>query len=85
MAEGLKRGGMIAPVMCAGCAIAAMAGASGVRSWLQAHHLTWLTPKRMRMATVVLFVVAAGVSTVGMSGSSAPQHPAAHHAGLQAR
>ncbi|MEA2372021.1 MAG: hypothetical protein QOH12_2415, partial [Solirubrobacteraceae bacterium] len=27
--------------------MAAMAGVSGVRSWLQAHHLGWLTPQRL--------------------------------------
>jgi hypothetical protein len=62
--------------MCAGCAITAMAGASGARSWLQAHHSTWLTPKRMRLATATLFVLAIGVSSVGLSGSTAP--PTAH-------
>src|SRR5829696_6674712 len=33
--------------MCAACAMAAMAGATGARSWLQARHDTWLTPRRM--------------------------------------
>lgn len=32
--------------------MAAAAGASGARSWLQARHMTWLTPKRMRAATL---------------------------------
>jgi len=45
--------------MCAACAMAAMAGASGARSWLQAQHTTWLTPKRMRAATITLFTAAA--------------------------
>src|SRR3954451_15656313 len=36
--------------MCAGCALAAMTGASATRSWLQAQHLTWLTPQRMKVA-----------------------------------
>jgi hypothetical protein len=58
--------------MCAGCAIAAMAGASGARSWLQTRHTTWLTPRRMRAATVTLFLAATGVSSVGLSGSSTP-------------
>jgi hypothetical protein len=47
-----------------------MAGASGVRSWLQAHHLGWLTPKRLRAATIALFVVATLVSSIGLSGST---------------
>jgi len=49
-----------------------MAGATGVRSWLQAHHLTWLTPHRMRAVTIALFATAALVASVGLSGSSAP-------------
>jgi hypothetical protein len=62
--------------MCAGCAIAAAAGASGARSWLQAQHLSWLTPRRMRNATIALFVAAFGVSSVGISGSTPPPHHA---------
>jgi hypothetical protein len=54
--------------------MAAMAGASGTRSWLQNHHLTWLTPKRLRAATAALFVAAFGFPSVGLSGST----PAAH-------
>jgi hypothetical protein len=56
--------------------MAAAAGASGVRSWLQTRHMTWLTPKRLRAATLMLFVAAFGVSSFGLSGSStaATQH-----------
>jgi hypothetical protein len=62
--------------------MAAAAGATGVRSWLQAQHLTWLTPKRLRAITVGLFVAALLVSTVGFSGSSKPplHHRSAAHA-----
>jgi hypothetical protein len=49
--------------------MAAAAGATGVRSWLQAHHLTWLTPKRMKIVTIALMVAALLVSTIGLSGS----------------
>jgi hypothetical protein len=56
--------------------MAAMAGASGTRSWLQNRHMTWLTPERIRAATIVLFVVAFVVSSVALSGST----PAPHHA-----
>jgi hypothetical protein len=52
--------------------MAAMAGASGTRSWIQARHLTWLTPARMRRVTVALFVAGTVVSSVGLSGSSKP-------------
>jgi len=72
--------------MCAACAIAAAAGASGARSWFQAHHMTWLTPRRMRFATAMLFVVAGLVSSVSLSGSTKPPpRPVAHHALAQAR
>lgn len=61
--------------------MAAAAGASGVRSWLQAHHMTWLTPKRLRAATLALFVAAFGISSFGLSGSStaASSHASAVH------
>jgi hypothetical protein len=59
--------------------MAAAAGATGVRSWLQAQHVTWLTPARLRGATIALFVAALLVSTVGFSGSTPPP-PARHHA-----
>jgi hypothetical protein len=52
--------------------MAAAAGASGARSWLQAQHRTWLTPRRLRAATVALFVAAFGISSVGLGGSSQP-------------
>lgn len=55
--------------MCAGCALAAMTGATGVRAWLQAHHLTWLTPTRLRKVTIALFAVAILVASVEISGS----------------
>jgi hypothetical protein len=57
--------------------MATMAGATGVRAWLQARHLTWLTPRRMRIATVTLFIAATLGSSVVLSGSSRAQHPAA--------
>jgi hypothetical protein len=61
--------------VCAACAMAAMAGASGARSWLQQQHTTWLTPQRMRVATVGLFTAAAIGSSVTISGSTpGPAH-----------
>ncbi len=44
--------------------------------------MTWLTPKRMRTATVALFLVATIVSSVGLSGSTKPspqRSGAVHH------
>ena len=58
--------------------MAAMAGASGARSWLQAQHATWLTPKRMRAATITLFTAAAIGSSVTISGSTPGPHHHAH-------
>lgn len=55
--------------------MAAAAGATGARSWLQAHHITWLTPRRLRAVTCVLCTAALGVSTIGLSGSSAGGQP----------
>jgi hypothetical protein len=52
--------------------MAAMAGASGARTWLHAHHLTWLTPQRLRALTIAGFIVAVLASSVTLSGSTAP-------------
>jgi hypothetical protein len=57
-----------------------MTGASATRGWLQAHHQTWLTPKRMKVATVVLFTAATIGSSATLGGSSTPVHPATQHA-----
>ena len=53
--------------------MAAAAGASGARSWLQAQHMTWLTPERLRAATIALFVAAFGFSSITLSGSTPSQ------------
>jgi hypothetical protein len=58
--------------------MAAMAGATGTRSWLQSQHMTWLTPARMRAFTIALFVVAFVVSSVALSGSGAAHAAHAH-------
>jgi hypothetical protein len=62
--------------MCAGCAIVAASAASGFRTWLQSHHLGWLTPRRMRALTITAMCAATLVSSVGFSGST----PAGSHA-----
>jgi hypothetical protein len=56
--------------------MAAMTGATGARSWLQAQHASWLTPQRLRVATVGIFAAATLGSSVALGGSSAPDHPA---------
>ena len=58
--------------------MAAMAGASGARSWLQNQHTTWLTPRRMKVATVGLFAAAAIGSSVTISGSTPAPAQRAH-------
>ncbi len=50
--------------------MAAAAGASGVRSWLQTRTWRWLTPALLRRATVGVFVVALLLSSVTLSGSA---------------
>jgi hypothetical protein len=62
--------------------MAAMTGATATRTWLQAQHATWLTPRRMKVATVVIFSAATLGSSATLSGSSTPTHhtPPAHAA-----
>ncbi|MGH2948228.1 MAG: hypothetical protein ACRDPC_18570 [Solirubrobacteraceae bacterium] len=47
----------------------AAAGATGIRTWLATRRYSWLTPGRMRFAT--MFMVGAGVigASVGLSGT----------------
>jgi hypothetical protein len=71
--------------MCAGCVMAAAAGASGARSWLQARHATWLTPKRVRAATIALFVAAFGFSSISLGGSTPAQRHGTQPASAQSR
>lgn len=57
--------------------MSALAGASGVRAWLQSRGWAFLTPQRLRRATIGVFVAATLVSTVGLTGSSTPDRAAA--------
>ncbi len=66
--------------------MAAASAASGFRTWLQTHSFGWLTPSRLRKLTIGAMCAAGLVSTIGVSGSSAPAaaaHPSAvvasHH------
>jgi hypothetical protein len=59
-----------------GCALLAISGASGVRAWLEAH-AAWLTPRRLKVASVVLLILGIGVSTVGLQGTSGKHHTVA--------
>jgi hypothetical protein len=65
--------------MCVGCAMTAASAATGFRTWMQSHHFTWLTPRRMRSLTIAAMCAAGLVSTIGFSGSGAtPAHASAH-------
>jgi hypothetical protein len=59
----------------------AAAGATGARTWLQNSHATWLTPRRMKVATIGVMSAALAVSTVGLSGSTPSARPAGHATG----
>jgi len=62
--------------MCAACAMAAAAGVTGLRSWLQTRRWRWMTPRRLRGLTLAACVVGLAFATVTLSGSSAPTaHP----------
>ncbi len=50
--------------------MAAASAATGIRSWLQTHHFTWLTPRRLRQLTIAAMCAAGLVSTIGFSGST---------------
>jgi hypothetical protein len=53
--------------------MAAASAATGVRSWLQTRSWSFLTPHRLKVATIVLFVAALSVSSFRLSGST-PSH-----------
>jgi hypothetical protein len=50
-------------------AMAAGAGATGVRAWLATRHYRWLTPRRLRAITVVLIATALLAATALLGGS----------------
>jgi len=64
----------------------AASAATGVRSWLQTRDWSFLTPHRLKVATVVLFALALSVSALRLSGSTPTQaqaHQAPVHAGAR--
>jgi glycerol uptake facilitator-like aquaporin len=65
--------------------MAAAAGASGARAWLQAHHLTWLSEARMRAITIGLLIAMLAVSSIAFSGTTKPARHAAPSSAGQAR
>ena len=61
-------------------AMAASAGATGARSWLGHKRFTWLTPGRLRFATILLVTAALVASATLVSGSSSGRPHASGHA-----
>jgi hypothetical protein len=61
--------------MCVQCAMgatsaaAAVGGAAGIRAWLAAKGFAWMTPGRMRGATIALLVMGVIGASVGVSGA----------------
>jgi hypothetical protein len=50
-------------------ATTAAAGATGIRAWLATQSYAWLTPRRMRFATVSLIGAGLIGASVGISGT----------------
>jgi len=58
--------------MCMQCMVGAMtAGATvtGTRSWLATRRWAWLTPQRLRHATIAMIVVGLALSATVLSGA----------------
>jgi hypothetical protein len=51
-----------------------LAAANGSRAWLGRHRPRWITPKRLRRITVLLFGAALLASAFLMSGSTPAHH-----------
>ena len=57
-------------VQCAATAAVTVGTASGLRAWLRARRGAWLTPWRMRVATVALLSLAVLASGLALAGSA---------------
>lgn len=56
-------------MQCMMGAMTAGAGASGARAWLATRRFTWVTPHRMRFATLCLIVAGVAGAAVGFHGT----------------
>ncbi len=56
-------------MQCAATAAVAVGSASGIRAWLKARGGAWLTPRRLRAATIVLLTLAVVGSGVAFGSS----------------
>jgi hypothetical protein len=55
--------------MCAQCmatAATAAAGATGLRAWLATRHYSWVTPRRLRVASGALLTAAGVIAAAGL-------------------
>jgi len=50
-------------------ATTAAAGATGIRAWLATRKFGWVTPRRLRVATIVLIAAGLVFASVGLSPS----------------
>lgn len=56
-------------MQCAATAAVAVGSASGIRAWLRARGGEWLTPGRLRVATLSLLALAVVGSGLGLGGT----------------
>jgi hypothetical protein len=63
-------------MQCMASAMTAVGAASGTRAFLARRHLMWLTPRRLRVLTVVLLTAAllASATLVSGTGGGSGQH-----------
>jgi hypothetical protein len=63
-------------VQCMASAMAAVGTASGTRAFVASRHFSWLTPRRLRVLTIVLLAGAliASATLVSGSGPGSGQH-----------
>jgi hypothetical protein len=56
-------------VQCMASAMAAVGAASGTRAFIASRHFSWLTPRRLRLLTIVLLTAALLASAALVSGT----------------
>ena len=56
-------------MQCMATASVAIGSASGIRVWLRNHGGAWLTPGRLRAATIALLALAVLVAGIGLNGT----------------
>ncbi len=56
-------------MQCVAGAMTAAAGATGLRSWLAAKRFSWMTPRRLRFATLGLIGAGVIAASLGLSGA----------------